>query len=111
MIDLRQKQFAEWQEYNFGKGELSDMIHGMTEEIGEMSHWYLKGKQEIRGANATIAKDKMADAFGDVVVFGLQAMSALGLDAEEVLNKVFDEVLARNWKKNPTGEGYSQHKT
>ena len=56
-----------------------------------------------------MAKEKMADAFADTVTFGIQAMTALGLNAEEVLNKTFDEVLARNWKENPTGEGYSQH--
>ena len=85
------------------------MIHGMAEEIGEMSHWYLKSKQGIRGADSMTSKEKMADAFGDVVVFGIQAMSCLGLDVEDVLNSVFAEVLARDWKNNPAGNGYSQH--
>jgi NTP pyrophosphatase (non-canonical NTP hydrolase) len=110
MISLKQKEFAEWQQRNFGKPDVSDMIHGMCEEVGEMSHWYLKGKQRIRGANEQIANEKIADAFGDTVVFGIQAMTAIGLDAEQVLQKVFTEVLARNWKDNPTGEGYTQHK-
>lgn len=109
MIDLKQKELAEWQKYNFGVGELSDMIHGMSEEIGEMNHWYLKSKQGIRGATEDNAKWKMADAFGDVIVYGIQAMTALGLDAEKVLDMVFTEVLARDWKKNPNGDGYSQH--
>ena len=86
------------------------MIHGMSEEIGEMAHWYLKGKQLIRGATPEIAKDKMVDAFADVVVFGLQAMTALGVDAESNLKQIFDEVLKRDWTKNPDGNGYSQHK-
>lgn len=111
MIDLKQKEFAAWQEHNFGKGiGVSDMIHGMAEEVGEMAHWYLKGKQGIRGATPELAKEKMADAFCDTVVFGLQAMTALGLDAEEELRKVFKEVLARDWTKNPNGDGFSQHK-
>lgn len=109
MIDLRQKEFAAWQRRNFGTPELSDMIHGMAEEVGELNHWYLKGKQGIRGANEEIAREKMADAFADTVVFGLQAMTCLGLDADEVLNKTFDEVLARDWKNNPDGAGFSQH--
>lgn len=109
MIDLKQKEFKDWQIRNFGAPELSDMIHGMAEEVGEMAHWYLKGKQGIRGANEQTAREKMADAFGDTVVFGLQAMSCMGLDAEQVLRGVFDEVLARDWKKNPTGAGFSQH--
>ena len=109
MIDLRQQEFRDWQAHNFGGGELSDMIHGMSEEIGEMNHWYLKGKQGIRGATPEIAKEKMADAFGDVVVYGIQAMSCLDLDAEEVLRQVFNEVFTRDWKENSAGVGYSQH--
>lgn len=101
MIDLHQKEFQEWQEYNFGKGEISDMIHGMSEEIGEMNHAYLKGKNKIRGMTPELAKEKMADAFADTVVFGIQAMTALGLNAEDVLNKTFKEVLSRDWKNNP----------
>ena len=88
-FSLRQKEFADWQEYNFGKGEVSDMIHGMSEEIGEMSHAYLKSKNKIRGMTPEMAKEKMADAFADTVTFGIQAMTALGLNAEEVLNKTF----------------------
>jgi NTP pyrophosphatase (non-canonical NTP hydrolase) len=85
------------------------MIHGMSEEVGEMNHWYLKGKQKIRGVTPEIAKEKMADAFADTVVFGIQAMTCLGLDAEKVLKEVFDEVLKRDWVDNPEGIGYSQH--
>jgi NTP pyrophosphatase (non-canonical NTP hydrolase) len=110
MINLKQKEFANWQKYNFGETDIHEMILGVCEEAGEMAHWYLKGKQNIRGANESITKEKIADAFGDVVVFGIQAMTCIGMDAEEVLKKVFDEVLARNWKENPTGAGYSQHK-
>lgn len=109
MINLRQAEFAEWQRRNFGVPELSDMIHGMSEEVGEMNHWYLKGKQHIRNANEDIAREKMADAFADTVVFGIQAMTCMGIDAEKFLEKVFNEVLARDWKNNPNGEGYSQH--
>ena len=109
MLDLKQDELKQWQHHNFGEGDISDMIHGMSEEIGEMNHWYLKGKQRIRGVTASIAKEKMADAFGDVVIYGIQAMTCLNLNAEDVLKKVFKEVLARDWKNNPNGDGYSQH--
>jgi NTP pyrophosphatase (non-canonical NTP hydrolase) len=102
MIDLRQKELQYWQLNNFGECDecdLSDMIHGMSEEVGEMNYWYLKGKQKIHGITASVAKEKMADAFGDIVVFGIQAMNTLGLDAEDVLRKVFNEVLSREWYK------------
>jgi NTP pyrophosphatase (non-canonical NTP hydrolase) len=104
-----QYRLQKWQKDNFGGGDLSDMIHGMSEEVGEMNHWYLKSKQGIRGTTPKIAREKMVDAFGDVVVFGIQAMTALGVDVEASLIRVFEEVLARNWKDNPDGIGYSQH--
>ena len=98
MINLKQKEFKEWQERNFGETDISDMIHGCAEEAGEMAHWYLKGKQKIKGVTAPKAKEEIADAFGDMVVFGIQAMTGLNLNAEDVLRKVFDEVLKRNYK-------------
>ncbi len=90
MIDLKQKELADWQKENFGESTVSDMLHGMAEEVGEMAHWYLKGKQAIRGISPREAKEKMADGFGDVVVFGVQAMSSLGLDAEAILKEVIE---------------------
>lgn len=99
-----------WKQYNFGGTEVADMMLGMSEEVGEMAHWYLKGKQGIRGITTSQAKEKMADAFADTVIFGIQAMSGIGLNAEDILEKVLVEVLARDWKNNPDGSGFSQHK-
>ena len=107
MINLSnyQTRFQEWQKRNFGGCELSDMIHGMSEEVGEMNHWYLKSKQGIRGVTSEEAKHKMADAFVDTVVFGMQAMTALGVDVEGTLTRTFEEVLKRDWLNNPDGTG------
>jgi NTP pyrophosphatase (non-canonical NTP hydrolase) len=110
MVNLRQRELKEWQEYNFGESDISDIIHGMSEEIGEMSHWYLKGKQGIRGVTASQAKEQMADAFADTVIYGVQAMTALNLNAEDVLRKTLEIVLKRDWKNNPKGIGEAQHK-
>jgi len=99
MIDLKQKELKIWQENNFGEPDISDMIHGVCEEAGEMSHWYLKGKQGIRGVTSSKAKEEIADAFVDVVVFGIQVMTCLNLNAEDVLRKILKDVLSRNYKK------------
>jgi hypothetical protein len=32
------------------------------------------------------------------------------IDAERAIRETTQEVLERNWKDNPTGKGYSQHK-
>ena len=111
MIDLKQKELKEWQLINFGIPEPSDMIIGMTEELGELSHYFLKGKQGIReAANGTDVTDKITDAFGDIIIFGTQLMTCLGRDAEQEIKKVLSEVLQRDFVNNPSGVGYSQHK-
>jgi len=111
MIDLKQKELAEWQLKNFGSGETADMIIGMVEELGELAHWYLKRKQGIReGANNGSLKDEIGDAFADVIIYGLQVMTHECIDAECVLRDTTDKVLKRDWKNNPSGEGESQHK-
>lgn len=96
MIDLHQKELAERQKEYFGESNLSDMIHGMSEEIGEFNHWYLKSKQKIVTSDKALAE--MADAFGDMVIFGTQAMSSLNLNAEMVLERIINEVLNRDWR-------------
>ena len=111
MIDLKQKELKEWQVRNFGGGTTGDMIVGMIEELGELGRWYLKRKQGIReGANGGDLKAEIGDAFADVVIYGLQAMSEEGIDAEEALRLTIEKVLKRDWANNPAGIGESQHK-
>lgn len=111
MIDLKQKELADWQEYNFGISSVEDMVLGMSEELGELAHWILKRKQGIReGANGNDCKAEIADAFADVVVFGIQAMTYEGIDAEDAFSNTVMKVLKRDWRNNPQGIGETQHK-
>jgi len=111
MIDLKQQALFEWAKRNFGElnapnGSLntSNEIHGMQEELGELSHAYLKRAQRIRdAADGSDMKDEIADAFADVVIFGLNAMSCEGIDAEEVLQATIAKVLQRDWINDPEG--------
>lgn len=111
MISLKQKDLKEWQLKNFGIPEPEDMIIGMSEELGELAHYFLKGKQGIReAAHGNDVTGKIADAFGDIIVFGTQLMTCLGMDAEVEVKKVIEEVLKRDFVNNPAGIGYTQHK-
>ena len=114
MIDLNsyQKMFAEWQDINFPphKCTIIHMALGACEEAGEFAHWVLKYDQGIRSVDLDKAKEEAADAFGDTIVFMMQALFRLGVEPESALKKCFDEVLTRVWRTNPNGEGYSQHK-
>jgi len=109
---LRQKELHEWQERNFGTKPDDDLrcTVGMSEELGELSHFILKTKQGIReGANSD-CKDEIGDALGDILIYGIQLMTARGIDAEEAIAKTIEQVLQRDWKKNPTGKGMNQSK-
>ncbi len=113
MIDLKQKELRDWAESNFGDKKADTMmcVVGMAEELGEFAHFVLKRKQGIReAAGGGDFKAEIGDAFADVVIFGIQAMSCEGMDAEEVLALTIEKVLKRDWRNNPSGQGESQHK-
>lgn len=100
MVNLRQKDLAEWQKRNFGtKTNGSEWQYmGMVEEVGELGHALLKKKQGIRN----MTHEDVADAFADTVIFGIQVMTAEGIDAEKAIEKTINEVLKRDWKKYPS---------
>ena len=104
MLSLRQQELYKWQQKNFGEMSSEELVLGMVEEIGELCHILLKRKQGIReGANKTEAelKAKVADAFGDVVIYGINMMQAEGLDAEKAIVETIKSVLKRDWVENP----------
>ena len=113
MIDLKQKELYEWQNRNFGINptDLERMALGMAEETGEVCHHILKGKQGIRGGVNGINKDEIADGVADTLIYGLQILSLLDIDAEEEISKVIDKVLRRDWINNPEGNDQAiQHR-
>lgn len=105
MIDLKQKELADWMKYNFGEHE-DDILKcalGMAEEVGEVCHHVLKGTQLIRGGVNGMNKAEIADGVADTLIYGLQLLSKLDMDAEKEISKVIEKVLKRNWIKNPHG--------
>jgi len=108
MIDLKQWELRAWQVANFGKHE-DDIFRcalGMAEEVGEVCHHILKGRQGIRGGINGINKKEVADGVADTLVYGLQILSCLALDAEKEIADVIDKVLSRSWVDNPSGVGF-----
>jgi NTP pyrophosphatase (non-canonical NTP hydrolase) len=109
---FRQKELSEWQRRNFTKGETGNCdicvfhhLAGMCEELGELAHALLKFHQGIRGMTEEKMKEEVADAFGDVIVYGTQLLSELNIDAQETVEKTVREVLKRDWKKDKTTGG------
>jgi len=107
MIDLRQKELSDWQDRNFGTPEDTALkcALGMAEETGEVCHHVLKGMQGIRGGVNGMNKAEIADGVADVLIYGLQLLSFLELDAEKEISAVIEKVLQRDWRANPTGKG------
>jgi len=106
MINLRQKELHEWQKKNFGKHD-DDILKcalGMAEEVGEVCHHVLKGTQRIRGGINGINKEEVADGVVDTLIYGLQLLTILNIDAEREISEVIDKVLKRNWVDNPVGD-------
>ena len=106
MISFRQKELAEWMEKNFGihDDDILKCAVGMSEEVGEVCHHVLKGTQKIRGGINGIDCDAVADGVVDTMIYGIQLLSKLNIDAEKAFEKISNEVLARDWKHNPCGK-------
>jgi len=104
MLRRLQDELFVWVSHNFGFRPLWHPLLGMMEELGELSHAYLKREQGIRGTveehNAEIK-----DAVGDIVVYLADFCNAENIDLEETIRKTWSEVKKRDWKKNKqTGE-------
>jgi NTP pyrophosphatase (non-canonical NTP hydrolase) len=114
-IELKQKELndVKWQINNFGKHEDDQdrVFQGMVEELGEMAHSLLKFKQNIyindpeSGDDVKFYKlqDNVADAFGDIVIYGIQLMTTCQIDAEKAISDTIIKVLKRNWRENLSG--------
>ena len=119
MIDLKQKELAEWQNKNFPrsryevmtKDQLIDMILvmqftlGMAEEVGEVAHHIGKGIMGYRGGTNGIDINQVIDGVVDSSIFGQQLLSRFNVDSESEIEKVTEKVLKRNWIDNPEGDG------
>jgi len=79
-----QKEHKVWLKKNFGTQKDWQPFIGVLEEIGELSHSYLKHSQQVRMNEDHIAK--MKDAIGDIVIFMISFCNALDIDFSEIQN-------------------------
>lgn len=96
-----QKEQKEWADHNFGIDQPSwKPLLGLQEEIGELSHAYLKRDQKIRG-NEVKHNANIKDAIGDIVIYLADFCSRENINLEETIEKTWSKVKKRNWKNNP----------
>ena len=94
-----QDEHRSWQLHNFGPPSVVESLIGVTEELGELSHAYLKNRQGIR-LNEN-HEEKMKDAVGDLLIYLIAFCEAKRFDLEDILQKTWDEVRQRDWVKFP----------
>ena len=100
-MELRQlqREMREWSERNFGEQPSYQPLLGVVEELGELAHAQLKEEQGIR-TNENHIEDAQ-DAVGDLLIFLMNYCSSRGWDVQEILERTWDSVKQRDWKKNP----------
>lgn len=102
MIDFKelQSEMKAWQKKNFPKSGALDCFLGVVEEVGELAHALLKGRQNIRHPSTEI-KYKMRDAVGDIVIYLMNFCALMGWDFAEIVEETWAVVKQRNWQKYP----------
>lgn len=95
-----QEEQRPWVKHNFGGGPSYHPLLGIVEEVGELSHGFLKSEQGIRGDKKK-HHEEMVDAVGDIVIYLADFCSRVDIDLQDTVRKTWDSVKERDWKKNP----------
>lgn len=100
-LSVLQKERNVWVARNFPGDEMPHSLLGAVEELGELSHHYLKMQQGIRG-DQDMHRAEIADAVADCVIYLAGVATYLGLDYGEIVQTVWDKVKTRDWITYPT---------
>ena len=93
-----QDEVFKWSLNNFGNQPSWKPLLGIGEEIGELNHAYLKREQEIRTEESY--QSEIEDALGDIFIYMCDFAAREDIDIESVIEKTWEKVSKRNWKKN-----------
>lgn len=103
LTELQQRRNV-WVARNFPGDDMPHSLLGAVEELGELSHHYLKHQQGIRG-EADYHREEMADAVADCVIFLAGVATYLGLDYGKLVSDTWERVEQRDWVSDPTNGG------
>jgi len=93
-----QEEIKMWSYHNFGNRPSYQMILGMMEELGELSHHYIKREQKIRTNEDH--DEGIEDSLADLCIYLLDFCANENIDFELAFNKAWEQVKKRNWKSN-----------
>ena len=97
-----QKEIKEWTNKNFPNTDASEQVIGMTEELGELAHHFLKWKQGIR--NDENHREGIIDAVGDLMIYLMNFCSIADINLEHTIEKTWNKVEQRDWNKERAGD-------
>jgi len=86
--ELQKKIYQNKVDRGFNITDIGKEIVLMTEELGELAKSFKKSDKKT--AKEISNKDEMADAIGDLMVYCIGLCEMLGLNAEEVLEKIVE---------------------
>ena len=100
-MDIKSFQYevALWVGDNFPNAAPWEPLVGLQEELGELSHSFLKHHQGIRGDEDHEAG--MIDAVGDILMYLAHFCHLNAIDMEAALTTTWDKVKARDWHNDP----------
>jgi NTP pyrophosphatase (non-canonical NTP hydrolase) len=98
-LNEMQKEHREWVDRNFPDETLSQAVHGVAEEAGELSHHFLKQEQLIRLNEDHVAG--MLDAVGDSIIYLMSVADHLEVELGTLVTAVWDQVRKRDWVTDP----------
>jgi NTP pyrophosphatase (non-canonical NTP hydrolase) len=94
-----QQEREEWVEHNFPGQHMPHSLLGAVEELGELSHHYLKHTQGIRGNEDH--EREMADAIADCVIYLAGVCTWLEIDFGVLVRDTWAMVKSRDWIAYP----------
>ena len=106
LADILEKALAMVRKQGWGVDGIQDPMHvvmAMSVEMGELLEhfaWMERSDLEavMRGERPE-KSEQIGEEFADVVIYGLQLMNALGLDAEQAILRKIDIVANRDYSK------------
>lgn len=96
-----QAEAAAWRARNFPDYTAWQQLLGVMEEVGELSHAYLKLHQGIRGMDRVKFMDEAQDAVGDILIFLTGFCTAMSIDMDTATRIAWDTVSRRDWQNDP----------
>lgn len=94
-----QEEQKPWVKHNFGDRPSWMPLLGAVEELGELSHSFLKRAQGIRVGEKH--GDKIKDAVGDIILYLMDFCTAEGIDMQSMVEETWATVRRRDWKADP----------